>query len=171
MKALGLIAALAACGKASAVDPVAANLPKLAVTSPAFAANAEIPTDHTCEGADHAPPLAWSGAPPQTKGFALVVDDPDAPGSTFVHWVRAAIPATTTSLPADAGLDGQNDFGSSGWRGPCPPSGRHRYFFKIYALDAVIGAAGMAKPELLAAIKGHVIAAGELIGTYEKHGR
>lgn len=160
MKLVAVVVVLAACGTKA--------VPKLAVTSPAFAANGAIPSAHTCDGGDAVPPLVWSGAPPQTKSFALVVDDPDAPSGTFVHWVRAAIPASVTALPADGGLDGKNDFGSTGYRGPCPPSGTHHYFFKIYALDAVVGEAGMTKAALLAAIEGHVIAAGELVGTYQK---
>jgi len=171
---------LVACGHQNPEAAPAAGTAKLAVTSPAFAANAEIPTEHTCEGGDTAPPLAWSGAPAATKSFALIVDDPDAPDPakpqrTWVHWVVARIPATTTTL-ADSrsratpgrGLDGKNDWGTVGWRGPCPPIGRHRYFFKVYALDAEIGEAGMTKAELLEAIKGHVVGQGEIVGTYQK---
>ncbi len=174
MKSLALLL-LVACGhqEAAAPDPVPATAAKLVVTSSAFAAGAEIPSDHTCEGADTAPPLAWSGAPATTQSFALVVDDPDAPDPakpqrTWVHWVRAQIPATVTSLPAAGGVDGKNDWNAPGWRGPCPPIGRHRYFFKVYALDAKIGDAGMTKAQLLHAIEGHVVAAGELVGTYQK---
>jgi len=150
---------------------------KLEVTSTAFAANAEIPQDHTCEGADAPPPLAWSGAPAGTKSFALIVDDPDAPDPaapkrTWVHWVLAAIPANVTSLPGGqppAGIAvGTNDWGKTAWGGPCPPIGRHRYFFKVYALDAPVGSTGLKKVELLQLMQGHVLARGELIGTYEK---
>jgi len=160
--------------------PTRPDVPRLAVTSPAFADGAEIPQDHTCEGADIAPPLARSGAPAATKAFALIVDDPDAPDPdapkrTWVHWVLVGIPPTTTSLSAGAGLhppdgaaDGKNDWGNAAWGGPCPPIGRHRYFFKIYALDAALGQPGMTKPELLAAIEGHILAEGELVGTYQK---
>lgn len=180
MKALGLIAAMAACSKGGAVDPAPSNVPRLAVTSPAFAANSEIPMEHTCQGPDVTPPLAWSGAPPQTQTFAVIVDDPDAPDpdapkQTWVHWVVIDLPATQTSLPRDAAASlpggaahGTNDFGKQSWGGPCPPIGRHRYFFKVYALDTRIGRPGLKKPDLLAAMKGHVVAEGELVGTYEK---
>ncbi len=181
MKALGLIAAMAACSKGGAVDPAPPNVPKLTVTSPAFAPGGEIPIDHTCEGPNVAPALAWSGAPPQTKSFAIVVDDPDAPDPaapkmTWVHWVVLDLPATTTSLAREAALPpgaaaGTNDFGKQEWGGPCPPIGRHRYFFKVYALDTAIGKPGITKADLLAAMKGHVVAEGELIGTYQKQKR
>src|SRR5262245_38529708 len=183
--------ALVACGKkdepaTGKADPEPAPVQepkpaaKLDVTSPAFAANAEIPTDYTCEGADAAPPLAWSGAPAGTKSFALIVDDPDAPDPaapkrTWVHWVLASIPPNVTSLadgPPPAGVAvGANDWGKTAWGGPCPPIGRHRYFFKVYALDAPIGSTGLKKAELLQLITGHVLARGELVGTYEKKKR
>jgi hypothetical protein len=179
--------ALVACGRRDDTQakpepeppPVAEPNPaaKLEVTSTAFSANAEIPQDHTCEGADAAPPLAWSGAPDGTKSFALIVDDPDAPDPaapkrTWVHWVLASIPGNVTSLPGGqppAGIAvGTNDWGKQAWGGPCPPIGRHRYFFKVYALDAAIGSPGLKKAELLALMHGHVLARGELIGTYQK---
>ncbi len=159
-------------GDKGPAEPEAPNGATFSVTSAAFAANAPIPVDHTCEGANTTPPLAWSGAPATTQSFAVIVDDPDAPDpaapkQTWVHWVVVNIPATATQLPA--GVDGTNDFGKTGWGGPCPPIGRHRYVFKVYALDApALGTAGMTKPQLVAAIKGHVLAKGELVGTYEK---
>jgi Raf kinase inhibitor-like YbhB/YbcL family protein len=167
------------CGGGSvssgAADPAEPTAPiTLAVTSSAFVAGADIPTEFTCEGANGSPPLAWSGAPATTKAYAIVVDDPDAPKQTWVHWVLANIPATTTSLAASAsaGDAGKTDFGTAGWGGPCPPSGRHRYRFKVYALDAApLAGANATKAELLAAIAGHVVARGELVGTYQKHGR
>jgi Raf kinase inhibitor-like YbhB/YbcL family protein len=170
MQRLVAAAIVLACARANA-GPA-----KLEVTSPAFKASAEIPRDHTCEGKDVAPPLAWTGAPAATKTFALVVDDPDAPDPaapkrTWVHWVLANIPATTTKLAGaapDGAIVGNNDWSKATWGGPCPPIGRHRYFFKVYALDAAVGKAGMTKDELLAAMKGHVLAQGELIGTYQK---
>ncbi len=139
-----------------------------------------IPIDHTCEGANVAPDLAWTGAPPTTKSFAVVVDDPDAPDpdapkQTWVHWVLIDVPPTTTSLPAGAGItppegaaNGTNDFKKLGYGGPCPPIGTHRYYFKVFALDVVIGKPGIAKPELIAAMRGHVVARGELMGRYKK---
>jgi hypothetical protein len=183
MKAGLLLIALAGCGHGAAseqggADP-GAGKPTFTVTSEAFAANANIPAAHTCEGEDLAPPLAWSGAPAATKSYALIVDDPDAPDpaapkKTHVHWVITDIPASTTSLPLGGALpagaaNGTNDSGNATWNGPCPPIGRHRYFFKLYALDAEhLGKPGMKKPELLAAMAGHVLAKGELVGTYQK---
>ncbi|HEY1558760.1 MAG TPA: YbhB/YbcL family Raf kinase inhibitor-like protein [Kofleriaceae bacterium] len=162
-----LVLLIAACGTSAAA-------PKLAVTSPAFAANAEIPSEYTCEGANGSPALAWSGAPAQTKVFALIVDDPDAPDParpqrTWVHWVVPSLPATSSSLAKGATpTAGKNDWGKTEYGGPCPPIGRHRYFFKLYALDADIGKPGMTAGQLAAAMKGHVVAEGELIGTYQK---
>ena len=160
------------------------NVPKLDVTSPAFAAGAEVPRDHTCEGADVAPALAWANAPAATRQFAIIVDDPDAPDpakpqQTWVHWVLVGIPAKVTSLPvqgpAGSGAQlpagaaaGTNDFGKQAWGGPCPPTGRHRYFFKVYAVDVALGPPGIKKSDLLVAMQGHVLAMGSLIGTYEK---
>ncbi|HVE86167.1 MAG TPA: YbhB/YbcL family Raf kinase inhibitor-like protein [Myxococcales bacterium] len=154
----------------------------LHLTSPAFQNGGEIPTQYTCEGADRSPELRWSGAPEGTKSFALIVDDPDAPDPrapqmTWVHWVLYDIPFTTVSLaegakqaPAPAGAhDGTNDWKVTGWGGPCPPVGRHRYFFKLYALDAVLGDQGkVTKAQLEKEMAGHVLEQVELMGTYEK---
>ena len=149
------------------------------LTSIAFAADAEIPSAHTCEGADRAPPLAWDGAPEATRSFALVVDDPDAPDpkapkTTWVHWVAYNLPATAAALseggklPA-GGRDGLNDWKRSGYSGPCPPVGRHRYFFKLYALDIELpDLARPTKAALEEAMEGHVLAKAELVGTYQK---
>ena len=149
------------------------------VTSSAFTAGGSIPSDHTCEGADVAPALAWSGAPSSTKSFAIVVDDPDAPDpnapkQTWVHWIVTGLRASITSLATGAALPagaatGKNGFGKLAWGGPCPPIGVHRYYFKVYALDIPLDRAGVTKPELLAAIRGHVVARGALMGRYEKH--
>ena len=161
-------------------EPEMPGVPHLTVTSSSFAANATIPIDHTCEGADVAPPLAWSGAPPTTKSFAVIVDDPDAPDPAapkrvWVHWVLTGITGTLASLPIGASIttpagtaQGKNEYCKATWNGPCPPIGRHRYFFKVYALDGAIGSAGMTKPELLAAMKGHILAMGQMVGTYQK---
>lgn len=172
-RAIPFLLLCATCDAVAGGDPAldVTGLPKLAVTSPAFGNNGEIPTEYTCEGSDAVPALAWSGAPATTKSFALVVDDPDAPDPkapkrVWVHWVRVRIPPTASS--ASAGVDGKNDWGTPGWRGPCPPIGRHRYMFTVYALDAELGAAGMTKAELFAAIRGHVVAAGQLVGMYQK---
>jgi hypothetical protein len=154
----------------------------LTLTSPAFAPGGEIPARFTCEGDDVSPALEWSGVPAGAASLALIVDDPDAPDPksprmTWVHWVLYNIPATASGLPqgiapADlpAGtLQGLNDWKRTGWGGPCPPVGRHRYFFKLYALDAVLPDFHQpAKAKLEAAMDGHVLAKAELIGTYEK---
>jgi len=149
----------------------------LTIKSRAFQHNGSIPVEHTCEGPDTSPPLEWSGAPDDTKSFALIVDDPDAPDPkapkmTYVHWVMYDIPATVTSLAqgtrkAPSGArDGVNDWKKVGYGGPCPPVGRHRYFFKLYALDTTLGDRGqLTKSKLEEAIKGHVLEKGELIGT------
>lgn len=182
MKPLVLwLVACAACSH-SHVAPPRQDVPEpaapaaaasLTVSSSAFTAGAAIPRVHTCQGTNIAPPLAWSGAPDRTQSFAIIVDDPDAPSGTWVHWVVAGIPASVTSLPAGGALpagavEGTNDFGKLGWGGPCPPSGTHHYHFKVYALDAGIGGRGMTKAQLLAAMQDHVLAIGELVGTYQK---
>ena len=152
------------------------------LTSPAFANNAEIPKQYTCEGTDISPPLRSSEAPQGTKSFALIIDDPDAPDPraprmTWVHWVVYNIPAGAHDIPenaANSGLpagakQGLNDWKRAGYGGPCPPIGRHRYFHKLYALDTVLPDVGRpTKAQLLDAIKGHVIAEAQLVGTYQK---
>ena len=144
----------------------------LKIQSSAFPHNGPIPRQHTCEGTDDAPPLQWSGAPSGTRSFALIVDDPDAPDPkapkmTYVHWVLYDMPPTATG-PTRA-RDGRNDWKREGYGGPCPPIGRHRYFFKLYALDAMLGDLhSPTKQRLLDAMKDHVLEQAELIGTYEK---
>jgi Raf kinase inhibitor-like YbhB/YbcL family protein len=151
----------------------------LALTSPAFADQGPIPARHTCEGQDIAPALVWTGAPAGARSFALVVDDPDAPDPaapkrTYVHWVLYDIPASATGLPEGGALppgtrEGRNDWGRTGYGGPCPPIGRHRYFHKLYALDVALG--DLRTPDKAAlerALKGHVLAEARLVGTYEK---
>lgn len=157
----------------------------LTLSSAAFADNQSIPPKYTCEGDDRSPPLSWSGVPAGTKSLALVVDDPDAPDPaaprmTWVHWVlynvapdTAALAegASSTALPRDA-VEGPNDFKKVRYGGPCPPIGRHRYFHKLYALDVVLPAGKpLDKPALEAAMRGHVLAQAELIGTYRKGDR
>jgi hypothetical protein len=168
MKTRALLFALAACGHHKGAKEPA--VPQLQVSSTAFAANGEIPTEHTCEGADTMPPLTWSGAPAGTKSYAVIVDDPDAPDPAAPKqtWVHLVALTTATSLGSDATF-GTNDFGKTAWGGPCPPVGRHRYFFKVYALDAALGPPGITKSALLEQMTGHVLAKGELIGTYQKH--
>jgi Raf kinase inhibitor-like YbhB/YbcL family protein len=152
------------------------------LTSESFSANGAIPKRFTCEGADVSPHLAWSGAPEGTQSFALVVDDPDAPDPraprmTWVHWVLYNVPASASELPEDVaseGLpagtrEGRNDWKRTGYGGPCPPIGRHRYFHKLYALDRELPGLGQAtKADLEAAMKGSILATAELVGTYEK---
>ena len=146
------------------------------LTSSAFDHNEEIPTLYTCEDKDISPPLKWEGAPEETKSYALIVDDPDAPDPaapkmTYVHWVLYNIDPSTRHISEEgrAGVDGINDWKRTGYGGPCPPIGRHRYFFKLYALDCELPDLGHpTKPELLAAIEGHILAEATLIGTYEK---
>jgi len=154
----------------------------LTLTSPAFAPGGEIPARYTCEGDDVSPALEWSGVPASAAGLALIMDDPDAPDPkspkmTWVHWVLYNLPATASGLPegvdpADlpAGtLQGLNDWKRTGWGGPCPPIGRHRYFFKLYALDVVLpDLHEPTKAKLEAAMDGHILVKAELIGTYEK---
>jgi len=152
----------------------------LTLTSPAFSHGGEIPTEYTCEGPDVSPELRWSGAPPGTQSFALIVDDPDAPDPaapkmTWVHWVLYNLPADCTGLAKDvrqlpAGTrEGLNDWKRTGYGGPCPPIGRHRYFFKLYALDTVLPDLGTpTKDRLLQAMQGHILAQAELMGTYQK---
>jgi Raf kinase inhibitor-like YbhB/YbcL family protein len=154
----------------------------LILTSLAFAHLAAIPSKYTCEGADLSPPLAWSGLPAGTKSLALIVDDPDAPDPaapkmTYVHWVLYNIPPTATGLaeairPAalPAGTrEGVNDWRRTGYGGPCPPIGRHRYFHKLYALDAALPELGRpTKAQLEKAMTGHILDQAELVGTYQK---
>jgi len=154
----------------------------LKLTSTAFTHEGDIPKLHTCEGKDVSPPLAWSGVPANAKSLALIVDDPDAPDPaapkmTWVHWVLYDLPPSATALaqgvapnelPAGT-RQGVSDFKRTGYGGPCPPIGRHRYFFKLYALDAMLpDLKKPGKPEVEKAMKGHILAQSVLIGTYEK---
>jgi len=152
----------------------------LILTSPAFRHEGEIPSRHTCDADDVSPALGIGGVPPHCKSLALIVDDPDAPDPdaprmTYVHWVLYDLPPTTTSLPEGvrsidlpAGTrEGVNDWHRTGYGGPCPPIGRHRYYHKLYALDTVLGDRGrLRKPELEAAMAGHIMAEAVLMGTY-----
>ena len=155
----------------------------LTLTSLSFTHGGELPKECTCEGADASPQLAWSGVPPGAKSLALIVDDPDAPDPAaprrvWVHWVLYNLPASNGGLPAgvkklpEGTRAGLNDWKRADYGGPCPPIGRHRYFHKLYALDVVLPDLGkVTKKELEEAMKGHVIAQAELMGTYEKSGR
>jgi len=154
----------------------------LTITSPAFVHNGEIPARCTCDGKDISPALAWSGLPGGTKSLALIVDDPDAPDPaapkmTWVHWVLYNVPPGATGLPEGVKSgempkdtkEGLNDWKRTGYGGPCPPIGRHRYFFKLYALDTLLGDLGRAdKAAVERAMRGHVVAHAELVGSYER---
>jgi Raf kinase inhibitor-like YbhB/YbcL family protein len=151
----------------------------MTLSSSAFKTGAEIPRRYTCEGADLSPALAWDGAPAGTRSFALIADDPDAPVGTWVHWVVYDLPADTSKLPeglpttdtlSGGGKQGVNDFRKTGYGGPCPPPGKpHRYFFKLYALDAPTSLKPRAtKADVLRAIEGHVLTHVELMGTYAR---
>lgn len=148
------------------------------LTSTAFKEGEPIPRQYTCTGVNVSPSLEWSGVPKSAKTLVIVADDPDAPSGTWVHWVLYNLPADNIgmveNLPATdelraGGFQGKNDFGKIGYGGPCPPSGTHRYFFKIYALDNELPLkAGATKAEVEKAMEGHVVAQGQLIGTYKK---
>ena len=136
-----------------------------------------IPQKYTCDGKNISPPLKWEGTPVEAQSIAVIVDDPDAPGRTWVHWVLFNLPPGTKELPegfapkdlAIIHFRGMNDFKNTNYGGPCPPSGVHRYYFKVYALDTLLSLGVRAtKDELLKAMQGHVLAEGELIGKYEK---
>lgn len=147
--------------------------------SPAFPPGGNIPAKHTCDGADVSPPLRWSDPPPNTKGFALIVDDPDAPAGTWVHWVLFRVPPTVQELPEGVaaqdtvpgiGTQGVSDFGKVGYGGPCPPRGpAHRYFFRLYALGTELSLSPRkTKGEVLRAMEGHVLGQAELMGRYRR---
>ena len=168
-----LAAIFAALGAAAAAEKPA----RMELKSPAFQNGGEIPRKHTCDGGDISPALAWTDVPSRAKTFALIADDPDAPGGTWVHWVIYDLPATGKEMPeAIAAEDtlpggakqGVNDFRKAGYGGPCPPPGRpHRYFFRLYALDMATNLKPRAtKQQLLDAIKGHIVAEAELVGKY-----
>ncbi|MBW2436199.1 MAG: YbhB/YbcL family Raf kinase inhibitor-like protein [Deltaproteobacteria bacterium] len=150
----------------------------LVITSSAFSEGQAIPSLYTCDGPDVSPDLAWSGVPETAASLALICDDPDAPMGTWVHWVLFNIPADTDRLPAEIPSDGilensachgKNDFGKLGYGGPCPPGGTHRYFFKLYALDTQLELdSGSTKAQLLEAMQGHILAEGQLMGTYSR---
>lgn len=154
----------------------------LELSSQAFSPNAPIPAIYTCDGRDISPPLSWSGLPHGTRSLVLIADDPDAPDPkapkvTWVHWVLYNIPAEANGLAENAGsgelpgntMEGVNDWGRTGYGGPCPPIGRHRYFFKLYALDILLPDLGNPRKEiLLEAMESHVLGQAELVGTYQR---
>jgi Raf kinase inhibitor-like YbhB/YbcL family protein len=146
---------------------------EMELTSAAFADGGTIPADYSCDGQDISPALSWSGAPQGTQSFALILDDPDSPGGDFTHWVIFNIPADATGLEAattDGALQGENDFGTIGYRGPCPPSGSsHHYRFTLYALDIILELdAGATRAQLLDVMASHILAQAELVGVYQR---
>jgi Raf kinase inhibitor-like YbhB/YbcL family protein len=167
------------CGGGNGDNDTTGPTTSLTITSTAFASGAAIPAQYTCDGNDISPPLQWSGVPQGTQSLALILDDPDAPGGTFVHWVLFSMPATTTglaegsapggALPAGS-VEGINDFGNLSYGGPCPPPGsNHRYYFRLYALDTALTlAAGVSRNEVDQAMTGRILAQTELMGTYAR---
>ena len=148
------------------------------VRSSAFAEGETIPSRYTCDGLDVSPPLSWGSVPDGIQSLALIADDPDAPRGTFVHWVIYNLPPNTRRLPENVpnqptllsgAVQGVNGAGGVGYMGPCPPSGTHRYFFKVYALDTQLELGGSAaKDDLMGAMEGHVLTEGQLMGTYQR---
>jgi Raf kinase inhibitor-like YbhB/YbcL family protein len=151
---------------------------ELKVTSPAFKEGEMIPAKYTCDDRNVSPPLAWSGVPEETKSLALICDDPDAPMGTWVHWVLFNLPASTRELPENVAPEstlaygerqGKNSWGKTGYGGPCPPSGTHRYYFKLYALDLALPLNPAAsKADVEKALRGHILAQGQLMGRYRR---
>jgi len=151
----------------------------LSLSSPVFGEGEKIPIKYTCDGQDISPPLVWGEPPSGTRAFALIVDDPDAPGGVFTHWVLFNLPRDSRELPEAApaqdrltsgALQGRNDFGRIGYSGPCPPAGRaHRYRFNLYALDQPLDLkAGASRKQVLDAMRGHILAQGQLTGIYQR---
>ena len=150
------------------------------ITSPAFKNNSKIPSKYTCDGKNINPPLEFSDIPKETKSLVLIIDDPDAPSKTWVHWVLYSIPPSTAKIEENSdtgGIQGMTDFGKLGYGGPCPPpaspnrgeSGTHRYFFKLYALDTILDApSGLTKQQVLEKVRDHVIEEAELVGLYNR---
>jgi Raf kinase inhibitor-like YbhB/YbcL family protein len=161
-----------------AFQETAADVAALEFSSPAFESGQPIPIPYTCDGEDVSPPLSWDDSPAATQSFALIFDDPDAPGGTWVLWVLYDIPGGNQGLPeavpaqaelSDGSRHGQNSWDRLDYGGPCPPSGTHRYFFKLYALDTALGLEpGADKARLQQAMEGHIIAGAELMGTYSR---
>jgi len=185
--ALSLLATTALIGCSRESQPVPANMSaqpaqqqqaQMKVESAAIKEGQPIPRQYTCDGINISPPLEWSGVPKSAKTIAIVADDPDAPAGTWVHWVLYNLPAENIGLvenvPATdnlkaGGFQGKNDFGKPGYGGPCPPSGTHRYFFKVYAVDAELPLkAGASKADLETAMQGHIVAQAQLMGTYQR---
>ncbi len=156
----------------AAIASFAAGGAKMKITTSAFQEGGNIPSKFSCDGADTSPPLQIADVPSGAKSLVLIVDDPDAPSGLFTHWTVWNIPPQTSSIAEGStpnGVQGTSDFGKSGYGGPCPPSGTHRYYFKIFALDRELDLpSGAKRGQLDAAMKGHAIAQGELMGRYSR---
>jgi Raf kinase inhibitor-like YbhB/YbcL family protein len=156
----------------AAIAAFAAGGARIRITSSAFQEGGNVPSKFTCDGSDTSPPLQISGVPSGTKSLVLIADDPDAPGGLFTHWLVWNMSPQTSSIEqgsAPKGMHGTNDFGKSGYGAPCPPSGAHRYYFRVFALDRELNlASGAKRSQLDAAMKDHVIAEGELMGRYRR---
>jgi Raf kinase inhibitor-like YbhB/YbcL family protein len=178
-----VLLSLGFCGACTQAQKGAESNPKevamaIELASPAFKEGEPIPSKYTCDGENVSPALTWKNLPQGTKSLALICDDPDAPVGTWVHWVIFNIPDSASGLPEgvpkDASLpsgatQGMSDFRTPGYGGPCPPSGRHRYFFKLYALDGMLHAdPGTTKKDLLKAMEGHILSQSQLMGTYQR---
>lgn len=173
------------CGETGNLPSSDPNRPRITLTSTVFAEGQLIPSEHTCDGKNQSPPLSWSNVPPDARSLVLLCDDPDASLKTWSHWVvfdlspelpglSAGIAAADSLKLGDRGSarQGKNDFGEVGYGGPCPPSGTHRYFFRIYALDAKLNLQpGADRSQVLRAMEGHVIAEGSLVGKYARTSR
>ncbi len=154
------------------------TMQNISISAEAFQTGGAIPEEYTCDGSDVSPALSWRGIPSNAKSIALIMDDPDAPMGTFVHWVLFNIPPGMTKLPRgvpknrtlnDGSSQGITDFGRTGYGGPCPPGGTHRYYFRIYALDTMLDLQpGSSRKQLENAMKGHILATGELMGNYKR---
>jgi len=165
-----LLLILTAC-QAPAIDT--SNAIKFKLSSPAFQDSGSIPQKFTCQGDNVSPELNWSEAPANTKSFALIMDDPDAPGGTFTHWVVFDLPADQTQLAegiGPIGVGGNNGLSQTGYMGPCPPNGIHRYYFRLYALDipSLNLKAGASRGEVETAMNGHVIGSADAMGRFEQ---
>jgi Raf kinase inhibitor-like YbhB/YbcL family protein len=175
-----ILLALPGCGSRPKVTNTPSQVntvkPEIKLTSVAFNEGQQIPRTYTCDGVNVSPPLEWSSVPKTAKTLAISCEDPDAPGGTWVHWIIYNLPADNIglveNLPASedlkaGGFQGKNDFGKIGYGGPCPPSGTHHYFFRMYALDSELPLKGGAtKADLMKAIEGHILMQGQLMGTY-----
>ena len=156
------------------------DLPEFTLSSAAFLGDEPIPAKYSCDGDDTSPSLVWSGAPENTDSFVLIMDDPDAPVGTWVHWVLFNLPGDAISLPEnlpadavfnDGSQQGSNSWGNIGYGGPCPPSGTHRYFFKLYALESSLELVeGATKEDVISAVEGHILMETELMGIYSASG-